>query len=78
MPDPQKPNRGAELFAEYLKREKLSHSRAGIRFGVAKSYIGLLVNMRATPGAQTMLRIEELTGGAVPMKAWLSPPAQAD
>jgi hypothetical protein len=74
MPEEPHPNRGAQLFASYLKEHQLSQSVAGKRFGVAKSYIGLLANMRATPGLHTAGRIEEVTEGAVPAKSWTDPP----
>ena len=75
MPEPtRKPNRGAQLFKAWLEKQKLSQSVAGRRFGVAKSYIGILVNMRATPGLATASRIEEVTEGEIPASAWTLPP----
>jgi transcriptional regulator with XRE-family HTH domain len=70
----EKPNRGAQLFAAYLKEQKMSQSKAGQFFGVAKSYIGILANMRATPGLGVAARIEALTEGEIPASSWKVPP----
>lgn len=69
------PNRGAELFAGWLAEQKMSQSQAASRFGVAKSYIGLLCNARATPGLAVAARIEAVTEGLVPCRAWTQPSA---
>jgi hypothetical protein len=70
----EKPNRGAQLFCAYLKDQGMSQSKAGKFFGVAKSYIGILANQRATPGLGVAARIEALTDGAIPASSWKVPP----
>jgi hypothetical protein len=67
------PNRGAVLFAAYLVEHSLSQSQAGKLFGVAKSYVGLLANARATPGLGLAALIEEKTSGTIPCRSWKEP-----
>jgi hypothetical protein len=58
------------LLARWLKSKKLSHPEAALLFEVSKSYIGLLVNSRNTPGLAAAARIEKATAGKIPCRAW--------
>jgi plasmid maintenance system antidote protein VapI len=61
-------NRGAKLLAKWIEQQDLTHTTAAEELDVAKSYIGLLVNCRATPGLGLACRIEKIA--KIPPRAW--------
>jgi len=58
------------VFAQWLDRERVTPEVLAEELGVTLSYVRMLRDRRATPGAKLRLRIQERTKGAVPFDCW--------
>lgn len=63
------------MFAEYITKSGDSRAAWAARVGVSRSYLSDMLNGKKTPSLDVAVRIERLTGGAVPASSWIAPPA---
>ena len=64
-------------LAEYLADEKMSCTAFAARLEVTDSAVSRWVNLRRIPSLSLARRIEEKTGGAVPVSCWPEEPVKA-
>jgi len=57
-----------EKLTEYLETHSATDLARAV--GMSRSQIWRLANGKAHPGADTAVKIEDATGGAVPMRSW--------
>lgn len=59
---------GKEQLADWMQRRGFNQSEAARYFGCHRSLVSLLLNGDRTPGLESALAIERLTG--IPVEAW--------
>ncbi len=57
-------------FDEWFKTTKTSNIKAAAHLGVSVNYISMLRHGRAIPGNALILKILDMTDGAVPVGFW--------
>lgn len=66
-----KRTRGARLLAEFLRRAELSQFELASLAGVSPMQVSHLILGRRKPSLKTAVRLEQMTRGKVPTKAWV-------
>lgn len=61
-----------ENLATYLKCEKISQREFALSIGINHSVVSRFLSGAARPSLNTALTIERVTGGRVPVGAWVS------
>jgi len=70
MTDETKRTRGHDLLEAYMARTKSSQAAIGAVCGVSGAAVCRWFTMNRVPGTEEVLRIEEWTGGEVPVRSW--------
>lgn len=64
-------------LARYLRKHKLSAAAFADMVGAHRSQIGRAVRGERAPGLDLAVKIESVTGGAVPVACWTSRQSRA-
>lgn len=67
-----------ELLRAWRKEADLSQGQAAEKLGVRQARWSELESGEHSPGRELAIRIEQLTGGAVPIEAWSDDPTIHD
>jgi transcriptional regulator with XRE-family HTH domain len=67
------------MFAQHIDHSNENRSAWAERLGISRSYLSDLLNRKKTPSLELAVRIQNLTGGAVPASSWIDamPAAEA-
>lgn len=59
------------MFSEFIRSSGQNRATWADRLGVSRSYLSDILNGNKTPSLDLAVRIERLTGGAVPASSWI-------
>lgn len=63
--------KGAQLFRDWMQREKLSQREVAQSLGWDSTYVSAIVNGRRRPQLNNAFKIQELTKSNVPVDSWI-------
>jgi transcriptional regulator with XRE-family HTH domain len=62
---------GSELLREWRGNRQISQAAAATLIGILQGSLSNYEKGKATPGASNAVRVQQATGGAVPVESWL-------
>jgi len=65
------------MLKKYFIASGIKQSDLADRLGISQAFLSQLLNGRRTPSLELAVRIERLTGGAVPAASWVAPDGEA-
>lgn len=67
------------MITDFIKSSAQSQRYWAARFGISESYLSSLMSGRKSPSIEVAALIERETGGAVPMRSFVTlPPVESD
>lgn len=65
------------MFSEFIRSSGQNRATWADRLEISRSYLSDILNGNKTPSLDLAVRIERLTGGAVPASSWIPEVAQS-